>query len=41
MMKVKPKTLRPGSRSAAISLSWGGPGTIPRRYSAESVRMDG
>ena len=24
--------LRPGSRIAAISLSWGGPGTIPYRY---------
>lgn len=24
--------LRPGSRVAAISLSWGGPGTIPYRY---------
>ena len=32
MKKVKPKILRPGSRIAAISLSWGGPGTIPYRY---------
>ena len=24
--------LRPGSRIAALSLSWGGPGTIPYRY---------
>ena len=32
MQKVKPKILRPGSRIAAISLSWGGPGTIPYRY---------
>ena len=29
---IKPKVLRPGSRIAAISLSWGGPGTIPCRY---------
>ena len=32
MNKIKPKILRPGSRIAAISLSWGGPGTIPYRY---------
>ncbi len=32
MNKIKPKMLRPGSRIAAISLSWGGPGTIPDRY---------
>ena len=32
MKKVKPKILRPGSRVAAISLSWGGPGTVPYRY---------
>ena len=32
MKKIKPKMLRPGSRIAAISLSWGGPGTVPYRY---------
>ena len=32
MKKAKPKILRPGSRIAAISLSWGGPGTVPYRY---------
>lgn len=32
MNKIKPKILRPGSRIAAISLSWGGPGTVPYRY---------
>ena len=32
MKKVKPKILRPGSRIAAISLSWGGPGTVLHRY---------
>ena len=29
---IKPKVLRPGNRIAAISLSWGGPGTFPYRY---------
>ncbi len=32
MDRIKPKMLRPGSRIAAISLSWGGPGTIFDRY---------
>ena len=32
MKKLKPQMLRPGSRIAAISLSWGGPGTVPYRY---------
>ena len=32
MKKIKPKVLRPGSRIAAVSLSWGGPGTLPYRY---------
>ncbi len=32
MSKIKPKMLRPGSRIAAISLSWGGPSTVPYRY---------
>ncbi|MCG9131151.1 LD-carboxypeptidase [Candidatus Poribacteria bacterium] len=32
MKKIKPRMLRPGSHIAAISLSWGGPGTIPYRY---------
>ena len=31
---VKPRKLRPGSRVAAISLSWGGPGAFPLRYEA-------
>ncbi|RKU14660.1 LD-carboxypeptidase [Candidatus Poribacteria bacterium] len=29
---IKPKVLRPGNRIAAVSLSWGGPGTFPYRY---------
>ena len=32
MTKIKPKMLRSGSRVAATSLSWGGPGTSPYRY---------
>lgn len=30
----KPPALRPGDRVAAVSLSWGGPGTFPHRYEA-------
>jgi muramoyltetrapeptide carboxypeptidase LdcA involved in peptidoglycan recycling len=29
---IKPKKLHPGNVLAAVSLSWGGPGTIPYRY---------
>ena len=31
---IKPRRLRRGSRVAAVSLSWGGPGAIPHRYAA-------
>lgn len=31
---IKPPKLRPGERVAAVSLSWGGPGTFPHRYQA-------
>ena len=31
---IKPRRLRRGSRVAAISLSWGGPGAFPHRYAA-------
>lgn len=31
---IKPKKLRPGDTVAAITLSWGGPGTFPHRYEA-------
>ncbi|MDE0196094.1 MAG: LD-carboxypeptidase, partial [bacterium] len=31
---IKPKRLRRGSRVAAVSLSWGGPGAFPHRYAA-------
>ncbi|HZJ23071.1 MAG TPA: S66 peptidase family protein [Anaerolineales bacterium] len=31
---IKPKKLQAGDTVAAVSLSWGGPGTIPHRYEA-------
>ena len=31
---LRPKKLQPGDRVAAISMSWGGPGTFPYRYEA-------
>jgi muramoyltetrapeptide carboxypeptidase LdcA involved in peptidoglycan recycling len=31
---VKPERLRPGDTVAAVTLSWGGPGTFPHRYAA-------
>ena len=31
---IKPRRLRRGSRVAAVSLSWGGPGVFPHRYAA-------
>lgn len=33
-MLMKPRRLRRGDRVAAVSLSWGGPGTFPHRYQA-------
>jgi len=32
--RLKPKKLQPGDEVAAISMSWGGPGTFPHRYEA-------
>ena len=29
---IKPERLRPGDTVAAVTLSWGGPGTFPHRY---------
>jgi muramoyltetrapeptide carboxypeptidase LdcA involved in peptidoglycan recycling len=29
---IKPQKLQPGDKVATVSLSWGGPGTIPARY---------
>jgi muramoyltetrapeptide carboxypeptidase LdcA involved in peptidoglycan recycling len=34
MKLVKPPMLRPGDTVAAVSPSWGGPGTFPQRYEA-------
>lgn len=31
---IKPRKLQPGDTVAAITLSWGGPGTFPHRYEA-------
>ena len=31
---IKPERLRPGDKVAAVTLSWGGPGTCPHRYAA-------
>lgn len=31
---IKPRRLQPGDRVAAVSLSWGGPGSVPHRYEA-------
>ena len=32
--RIKPKKLKPGDKVAAISMSWGGPGTFRHRYEA-------
>ena len=36
---LKPKKLRPGDTVAAVSLSWGGPGTFPHRYAAGKQQL--
>src|SRR5687768_17901433 len=36
---IKPKKLQAGDTVAAISLSWGGPGTIPHRYEAGKQQL--
>jgi muramoyltetrapeptide carboxypeptidase LdcA involved in peptidoglycan recycling len=36
---IKPRQLQPGDRVAAISLSWGGPGTFPQRYEAGKQQL--
>lgn len=40
MSKIKPKALRRGSRVAAVTLSWGGPGTIPYRYEIGKQQLE-
>jgi muramoyltetrapeptide carboxypeptidase LdcA involved in peptidoglycan recycling len=36
---IKPRKLQPGDKVAAISLSWGGPGTYPHRYEAGKQQL--
>jgi muramoyltetrapeptide carboxypeptidase LdcA involved in peptidoglycan recycling len=36
----KPRRLRAGDRVAAVSLSWGGPGTFPHRYEAGKRQLE-
>ena len=36
---IKPKKLQPGDTIAAITLSWGGPGTFPNRYEAGKKQL--
>jgi muramoyltetrapeptide carboxypeptidase LdcA involved in peptidoglycan recycling len=36
---IKPKKLQPGDTIAAITLSWGGPGTFPHRYEAGKKQL--
>ena len=36
----KPHKLHPGDKVAAISLSWGGPGTFPLRYAAGKKQLE-
>lgn len=37
---IKPQKLQPGDKVAAVSLSWGGPGTIPFRYEAGKKQLE-
>ncbi|MEO5808268.1 S66 peptidase family protein [Devosia sp.] len=37
---LKPRQLRPGSRIATVSPSWGGPGTFPSRYQAGKRQLE-
>lgn len=39
-MPVRPQRLRPGDRLAAVTLSWGGPGTFPHRYRAGKRQLE-
>ena len=36
---IKPHVLHPGDKVAAVSLSWGGPGAIPHRYTAGKQQL--
>ena len=37
---LKPCKLSPGDKLAAVSLSWGGPGTFPHRYLAGKQQLE-
>jgi muramoyltetrapeptide carboxypeptidase LdcA involved in peptidoglycan recycling len=37
---IKPKKLQPGDKIAAVTLSWGGAGTIPMRYEAGKRQLE-
>jgi len=37
---IKPKRLQPGDRIAAVTPSWGGPGTVPERYAAGKRQLE-
>lgn len=39
-MLTRPRRLRQGDRIAAVSLSWGGPGTFPHRYEAGKRQLE-
>lgn len=39
-MLTRPRRLRAGDRVAAVSLSWGGPGTFPHRYEAGKRQLE-
>jgi len=36
---IKPQKLHPGDKVATVSLSWGGPGTVPHRYEAGKQQL--
>jgi len=37
---TKPPALKPGDKVAAVTLSWGGPGTFPHRYLAGKMQFE-
>ena len=39
-MLVRPRWLQPGDRIAAVTSSWGGPGTFPHRYEAGKRQLE-
>jgi len=39
-MRIKPLRLQAGDKVAAVTLSWGGPGTFPHRYQAGKQQLE-